>query len=157
MPLRPVTNIYSYTNSEWGDLLTAFNGTAITYDEIGNPLSYYNGSSYTFTWRGRELIGAVKGSKNMSFVYNDEGLRVSKTVNGVTTHYIYDGSLLLAEYTDTQTTVYIYDATGSPIGFKYRASSYENDTWYVYWYDKNLQGDIVAIYNTNGTKLVYYR
>ena len=155
LPIR-ITNTYSYTNSEWGDLLTAFNGTAITYDEIGNPLSYYNGSSYTFTWRGRELISAVKGSKNMSFVYNDERLRVSKTVNGVTTYYIYDGSLLLAEYTDTQTTVYIYDATGSPIGFKYRASSYATDVWDVYWYEKNLQGDIVAIYNTNGTKLVTY-
>ena len=103
-------------------------------------MSYYNGLSYTFTWQGRELIGAVKGSKNMSFVYNDEGLRVSKTVNGVTTHYIYDGDLLLSEYTDTQAIVYIYDATGSPIGFKYRTSSYSDDTWDVYWYEKNLQG-----------------
>ena len=76
----------------------------------------------------------------MSFTYNDIGLRVSKTVNNITTHYVYDGDLLLSEYTDTQTTVYIYDATGSPIGFKYRASSYENDTWDVYWYEKNLQG-----------------
>ena len=50
----------TYTDSEWGDLLTSFNGTTITYDEIGNPLSYYNGSAYTFTWTGRRLIGAVK-------------------------------------------------------------------------------------------------
>ena len=38
-----------YTDSQWGDLLTSYNGTAITYDQIGNPLSYYNGSAYTFT------------------------------------------------------------------------------------------------------------
>ena len=137
-------------------MLTAFNGVSITYDEIGNPLSYYNGSSYTFTWQGRELIGAVKGSNTMSFSYNDIGLRISKTVNGITTHYLYDGDLLLSEYTDTQAIVYIYDANDSPIGFKYRSSSYENDTWDVYWYEKNLQGDIVAIYNASGTKLVTY-
>lgn len=151
-----ITNNYGYTNSEWGDLLTSYNGVTITYDEIGNPLSYYNGSSYTFTWQGRQLMSAVKGSNTMSFEYNDAGLRISKTVNGVTTHYVYDGSLLLAEYNDTTTTVYIYDALGSPIGFKSRANSYAADTWDVYWYDKNLQGDIVAIYNSNGTKLVSY-
>ena len=92
----------------------------------------------------------------MSFVYNDEGLRISKTVNGITTHYLYDGDLLLSEYTDTQAIVYIYDANDSPIGFKYRSSSYENDAWDIYWYEKNLQGDIVAIYNKSGTKLVTY-
>ena len=55
----------------------------------------------------------------MSFTYNEEGLRVSKTVNGVTTQYIYDGSLLVAEYDNSKIIVYIYDAFGTPIGFKY--------------------------------------
>ena len=35
LPSNTVT--FSYTNSEWGDLLTSYNGHAITYDEIGNP------------------------------------------------------------------------------------------------------------------------
>ena len=70
----------------WGDLLTSYNGVAITYDAIGNPLSYYNGSAYTFTWYGRRLATAVKGSDTMSFVYGEDGTRVSKTVNGVTTN-----------------------------------------------------------------------
>ena len=147
---------HSYFNSEWGDLLTAFNGTAITYDEIGNPLSYYNGSSYTFGWEGRELISAVKGTNSMSFAYNDAGLRISKTVNGVTTHYVYDGDILVAEYTDSETIVYIYDAYDSPIGFKYRSNSYAADTWDVYWYGKNIQGDIVAVYSSTGTVLMNY-
>ena len=151
-----ISNTYSYTNSKWGDLLTAFNGVAIFYDKIGNPLRYYNGSPYNFTWQGRRLVGAVTSDKNMSFTYNVDGLRTSKNVNGITTHYIYDGNILLSEYTDTEIIVYIYDALGSPIGFKYRDSSYETDVWDVYWYEKNLQGDIVAIYDTIGTKLVSY-
>ena len=54
-------------NPSWGDLLTKYNGTTITYDEIGNPISYYNGSAYTFTWEGRRLVGATKGYSNMYF------------------------------------------------------------------------------------------
>ncbi len=137
-------------------MLTSYNGAEITYDQIGNPLSYYNGSSYTFTWNGRKLATAVKGTDSMSFAYNDAGLRISKTVNGVTTHYVYDGNVLLAEYTDNETIVYIYDANDSPIGFKYRVSSYEADVWDVYWYGKNLQGDILHVYNASGTKLISY-
>ena len=57
----------SYTNSEWGDLLTSYDGTDISYDEIGTLPSYYNGSAYTFTWTGRRLTSAVKDSSNMYF------------------------------------------------------------------------------------------
>ena len=34
--------------------------------------------------------------------------------------------------------------------------SYAEDAWDVYWYEKNLQGDIVAVYNEAGTKLISY-
>jgi len=92
----------------------------------------------------------------MSFAYNDAGLRISKTANGVTTHYVYDGDILIAEYTDSDTIIYIYDAYDNPIGFKYRSNSYASDTWDVYWYGKNAQGDILHVYDDFGTKLVSY-
>ena len=31
---------YTYDDEDWGDLLIAYNGEAITYDKIGNPLKY---------------------------------------------------------------------------------------------------------------------
>ncbi len=96
VPIETEKNL-AYTDSEWGDLLTSFNGTTITYDEIGNPLSYYNGSSYTFTWEGRKLVGAVKGSKTMSFTYDDNGIRTSKTVNGVKHTYQLNGGQIVSE------------------------------------------------------------
>ena len=139
-------------------MLTSFNGTAITYDEIGNPLSYYNGENYTFTWDGRRLATAVKGSNNMSFIYDDEGLRISKTVNSVTTNYYYQGSLLYAEETNSQITVYIYDENGAPIGFMYRGADYGNGVWDIYAFEKNVQGDVVAVYNAStGVKLISYK
>ena len=139
-------------------MLTSFNGTAITYDAIGNPLSYYNGSAYTFTWDGRRLATAVKGSNTMSFTYDDEGIRTSKTVNGVTTNYYYQGSLLYAEETNSQITVYLYDENGAPIGFMYRGANYGNGVWDIYAFEKNIQGDVVAVYNAStGVKLISYK
>ena len=85
MPVNLIsTQSYSYTD-DWGDLLTAYNGVASTYDEIGNPLTYYNGASYTFEWLGSILVSAAKGTDSLSFTYNADGIRTSKTKNGVTT------------------------------------------------------------------------
>ena len=37
----------------------------------------------------------------------------------------------------------------------YRATS-ANATWQTFWYEKNLQGDVVAVYSHDGVKLVSY-
>ena len=136
-------------------MLTSYNGRTITYDEIGNPLSYYNGSSYTFTWDGRRLASVQKGLFYATFTYNDEGLRISKTVEGETTTYLYDGSVLIAEYAPNYTCVYIYDESGAIIGAKYISTS-EGSSWQTYFFEKNLQGDVIAVYSDTGTKLVSY-
>ena len=47
--LDGTSHTYIYGDANWKDLLTAFDGQSITYDEIGNPLSYYNGTRWTFT------------------------------------------------------------------------------------------------------------
>lgn len=119
-------------------------------------MSYYNGTSYNFTWEGRRLVGAVKGTKTMSFTYNDEGIRTSKTVNGVKHTYYLNGSLIMAEQWEDKLLVYLYDVSGSPIGMMYRTESYASDAWDTFWYEKNLFGDIVAIYNESGTKVATY-
>ena len=147
--------VYTYGNAQWGDQLTAVNGTAITYDGVGNPLSYYNGA--TFAWTGRQLTGATKDGNVYSFTYNDAGIRTSKTKNGTKTTYHLDGSLIIAEETGSDLIVYVYDDTGSPLGFQYRNATYAADVWYTYWYEKNPQGDIIAVYDAEGTKLVSYK
>ena len=148
---------YAYSSSKWGDVMSSFGGVAITYDEIGNPLSYYNGVNYIFSWTGTELTDAVKGSTSYSFTYNDEGIRTSKTKNGVTTTYYLSGSQVVAEETSGNLTIYLYDANGSPLGMQYHGASYEEDVWDVYWYEKNIFGDVVAVYNSAGTKLISYK
>ena len=62
------TKNYGYSAYGWGDLLTSYGGTQITYDDIGNPLSYYTGQE--FSWQGRQLSSVVDGSDAYTFIYN---------------------------------------------------------------------------------------
>ena len=39
---------------------------------------------------------------------------------------------------------------------QYRDPSMAEGVFYTFWFEKNLQGDIVAIYNEGGTKLISY-
>ena len=39
---------------------------------------------------------------------------------------------------------------------QYHGATYAEDVWDIYWYEHNLQGDIVGIYDQTGTKLISY-
>lgn len=148
---------YAYNDANWGDKLTSYRGVSFTYDEIGNPLTYYNGINYSFSWENaRQLATLTKGSYNLSFEYNNEGIRTSKTVNGVEHIYHLSNSLIMSEEWGTNLILYLYDADGSPIGMQYRNTSYAEGVFDTYWFEKNPQGDIVAVYNQSGTKLIAY-
>ena len=92
----------------------------------------------------------------MSFTYDDSGIRTSKTVGNVKHSYYLNGSQIVAEQWSDKLLVYLYDASGTPIGMMYRTTSYAVNQWDVFWFEKNLQGDIVAVYNESGTKVVTY-
>ena len=150
---------HSYFNSEWGDQLTSFWSNTITYDEIGNPTSYYNGEYMYFGWDGRTMTSASTMTTDYVFTYYENGLRKTKTdVQGIMSYeYVYDGTTLVMEtFVDLYTILYIYDANGSPIGFRCREVDYASGVWDVYWYEKNPFGDIVAIYSSTGQKLISY-
>ena len=169
---------YSYGDTSWGDLLTGYNNDTILYDEIGNPIKigYYDESmdiwwyGTELTWDGRELVSYrwfeyyhetfTSYGTPVTFTYNDEGIRTSKTVDGVEHKYYLNGSQITAE-TWTQNGVeylllYVYDDAGSPIAIKYRTSNYAEGAYDVYFLEKNLQGDIIAVYNELGNKIGSY-
>lgn len=151
-------NDYYYSSSAWGDRLTAFGGTGqITYDAIGNPLTYNNGTTYHFTWEGRNLTRVYTSGYATHFIYNSDGIRTARySDNGSRTEFILNGSQILAEVSEDSVIAYIYDANGSPIGMQHRLTTYTEDVWDIFWFDKNLQGDIVAVYNEYGVKCVSY-
>ena len=72
------------------------------------------------------------------FKYNDEGIRTSKTTNGVTTTYYLSGSQILAEETNGNLTIYVYNSERIPVGMQYHGASYAEGVFDVFWYEKNL-------------------
>ncbi len=143
------TKTYTYGDSLWKDKLTAYNGVSITYDAMGNPLNYNNGDSYTFTWKnGRELATLSTGTTSVSYNYNADSVRIKKTVNGVVHEYVVDGYKILEEKYGSTVLKFTYDENDSP------QSMSVNGT--VYYYGKNLQGDIVKIYDASGNAIAGY-
>lgn len=140
------TVFYTYGDSNWKDKVTAIGGKAITYDAIGNPLTY---DGWTFTWKaGRMLASMVKTGTNAQFTYDHNGMRIRKIVNGVTTNYTLNGKNIVHMKQGSNDLHFFYDAQGKPGMVTY------NDVDYFYVY--NLQGDVVALIDANGTQVVEY-
>ena len=142
------TDTYQYSNSNWEDQLTNFNGSSITYDAIGNPLTI--GNSIEMTWiNGRSLSTYEDTTKNLniSYEYNVDGIRTAKIVNQVETKYYLENSNIIYEQRGNNLIYYLYDLTGL-IGLKY------NDN--TYYYIKNLQGDIIGILDSSYNQVVSY-
>ena len=57
---------------------------------------------------------------------------------------------------DEYMLIYLYDENGSPIGMKYRTQYYAEGVFDCYFFEKNLQGDIVAVYNASGAMIGAY-
>ena len=135
------------------DQLTAVGSTSIAYDAIGNPTTY---NGYDLTWDGRQLKKMQKSGLVMEFCYNADGIRTSKTIGGIEHVYTLNGTQIVSEAWGNYLLIYLYDESGSPIGMQYRETSYAADVYDTFYFEKNLQGDIIAVYNENGVKIVSY-
>lgn len=125
------TDSFTYGDASWKDKLTAYNGTAISYDAIGNPLS---DGTWTYTWaKGRQLQSMSKSGETVSFVYNEDGLRVQKVATSTgTTQYTLHGKNIVHLTNGSNSLHFFYDAQNKP------AVVIFNGTAYAYLY--NLQG-----------------
>ena len=147
---NPVTVSYTYGDAVWRDLLTAYNGEAITYDGIGNPTSY---RGWGMTWQGgRQLSSMQKDGTTLSFSYNDAGLRTEKTVNGSTRRYIWNSAQLMADVGAADAFYFHYSSGGELIGYTYKTAEAETECILV----KNQQGDVERVISADGTILAAY-
>ena len=79
------THTYTYGDASWKDLLTAYDGHAISYDRSGNPTTYYNGQAWTFGWTGSRTLSSASsssdtGESSIGYTYDLDGIRTGKTV-----------------------------------------------------------------------------
>ncbi len=137
---------YQYTNTNWNDLLTGYNGSAFSYDAIGNLTS---DGTWAYTWEhGRELTQMSKSGATWDYTYDADGMRTKRT-NGTDTYtYVYNGGSLTQMTKGSDTLYFTYDAEGKP-----STVTYDGVTYY---YVTNLQGDVTNILLSTGQKVVTY-
>ena len=146
-------NTYGYDDANWGDKLTSYNGETITYDEIGNPLSYRDGMEMSWL-NGRKLTTLQSGNDSISYKYDSNGVRTSKTVNGVEYTYEYLNGQLMHETRGEKVFDYCYDANGQLYAVSYKANSSTDAV--TYYYAHNWRGDITSIYDAGGNVVAKY-
>ncbi len=123
----------------------------LSYDANGN-LSELN--DYTFGWTDRRLTSATSTDNSISYTYTNNGIRSSKTVNNVTTYYEVDqvGNVVkqyeLVNDEETNVIEFVYDSDNAPIYFTYQGEEY--------YYELNLQGDIISLLDEEGDEVVHY-
>jgi RHS repeat-associated protein len=149
---NPHSANYYYRDSDWGDLLTEYKGTDLTYDNIGNPTSYRDGME--MTWSGRELKSLNKSGYTYNFTYNLDGLRTKRekkqgdTVLETVNFYYDDSNNLIGLKKGETNVLFYYDSEG-----KVYSMTKGDDT---YFFIKNLQGDVTKIIDENGTVCATY-
>lgn len=143
------TDTYQYSNGDWKDQLTSYNQKVITYDGAGNPITI--GDNISLEWiNGRELKSYTNSDEHqvISYKYDHNGIRTNKIVNGVETKYYIEGNKIVYEEKNENVIYYMRDNDGL-IGFKYLNN--------IYYYVKNIQGDITGILDSNYNQLVQYK
>ena len=136
-----------------GNQLTSFNGQELTYDVNGNRLSDDN---FNYKWDEADRLVAVtkKGESNAftAYTYDDDNRRLSKTVNGQTINYHYDGDSIDVLYeTDNNNSVlrqYIYSDDNIRLAMK----SGQQTVYYHY----NGHGDVISLTDEQGKQVATY-
>lgn len=160
---------YEYGNDTWQDQLTQIktysvsaagvqtliNTQTMAYDTMGNPTAYLG---KTLSWEGKQLTGVSATGQSVSYAYDENGLRTQKTVNGTTTNYYYNGSVLIGMVTGSGSSAiaqrFSYDANGKVVSVDY--SSDGGSTFATYYYLRNAQNDVISLIDGTGATVVSY-
>jgi RHS repeat-associated protein len=140
------TTIYNYDKNN--RLITednSINGvTNYGYDNNGNQISKDN-DIYTYDGFNR-LININQSEHTIGYTYNSNGLRTSKTVDGLKTSYIWDGQNISMEFTEDDEQKYIrgINLISSQNG--------ENEKFYLY----NAHGDVVQLLGADENDIIQY-
>ena len=99
----------------------------------------------SWIWQGRQLLKAEK-DKKLSFTYDSEGIRLSKTMGSTTTQYLLNGTQILAQKTGSTILSFFYDQQGNRVAMADGSNKF-------YYYIYNLQGDVIALADASTGKL----
>lgn len=136
--------------SDANDRLTTFDGFTLTYDADGNLIHKVKAgvTDQTLTWNafGQLTQVAIAGGSTITFGYDGFGRRIRKTVNGVSTRYVYDGINLLEELDDAGQTVRRYSYYP---GVDHPQAVLRQSDGAVFYYNTEQPGSVVALVDKN--------
>ena len=103
------------------------------------------------TWeKGRQLKTLKKSGTLSQYVYDNDGRRIQKTVGDKVIRFYLDGDKIIAQKEEGGERMdFLYDGKGTPFAFEYQGK--------MYFYQTNLQGDIIGIVDSKGSQVVVYR
>lgn len=144
-----------------------YGGFTTSYDALGNPLQWGWGGYLYLNWtRGRQLasIDDFGALCTYRYAYDANGVRIAKELvdRYILHEYVVSGTTILRELVYdtssgskvlTHALYYGYDEAGSISHVTVKMGTASETFYYV----KNLQGDVVAIVDENGTVLVRYK
>lgn len=146
---REVVDSVNYVSNNLNQY-TDVGGSLYQYDQNGN-LTSDGTNTYTYDYENR-LITASGGGQNSSYQYDAFGRRISKTVDGLTTYFVYDGDQVIEEHdaSGSLTASYIYGT-----GIDEVLTMNRNAQTYYYFYDglssvtdiTNVNGEVVESYS----------
>lgn len=129
-------------------------------DFYPSSISFYNGGSLrkmaSLSWQGRRLVCAnINGNNNIAYGYNEAGVMVYKNTSNDNTKFILEGSNIISLTKQSLTSAY------SPITFDFIYDSYNmlSQIKYnnkIYYYVRDILGNIYGIINSSGNYIVKY-
>jgi len=127
---------------------TSFNGQAMSYDANGNLVS--DGVN-TYTWNARnQLVQIKQGSSGVaSYSYDATGRRTAKTLNGITTSFLYDGINAVQE---TQGSTVNPILTGLGVDERFARNESTGRTYFL----ADALGSTIGLTNTSGALVQQY-
>ena len=148
------TVTYGYTDTNWRDLLTQYDGYDIYYDTSGNPVQIKDGDTVvaTYTWaEGRQLVSMTENGATITYTYDANGMRTGRTyTKGSTTNtyqYFYSGDKLVRLIRNSVTVDFSYNGS-TPATMTFNGNTY--------YYLTNVQGDIIGLTDSTGKIVMGY-
>ncbi|NOG84531.1 MAG: RHS repeat protein [Planctomycetes bacterium] len=139
----------NYTTNKMNQY-TSVGGTNYTYDANGN-LTSDGTNSYLYDFEDR-LVQVDTPTDTITYTYGPMGRRISKSVNGATTHYVYDDNRVIEEGAPSgEVRDYIYGT-----GIDEVLSMIKRSDSKVYYYHYDGLGSVTDITDNSGKKVEAY-
>jgi RHS repeat-associated protein len=128
------------------------NSATVLHDDNGNMVEWGN-RNYIWNVKGQLTEVRENSSTIATFKYDSLNRRIEKTINSVTTKYLYDGNDIIMEMTSSGTPTVFYVRT---LNIDEPLARIELSTGDIRYYHADALGSIIALTDENGTVKTQY-